>query len=104
MPIQRRHFMRTLGALAGLAACHRASDAGPETRPPASGPGAGGVGPALAPEPVLLGGERLKILVLGGTGFLGPHLVEAMQQRGHAGLVGGLELGELGGASCGEGE
>lgn len=83
MPIQRRHFMRTLGALAGLAACHRAGDPAAATRTPAPAPTAGGPGLALAPEPVLLGGERLKILVLGGTGFLGPHLVEAMHQRGH---------------------
>ena len=83
MPIQRRHFMRTLGALATLAACRRASDPAAGTQPPAPGPAAAGPGPALAPEPVLLGGERLKILVLGGTGFLGPHLVEVMQQRGH---------------------
>lgn len=83
MSIPRRHFMRTLGALAGLAACRRASEPGPETVAPAPGPVAGGPGLALAPEPVLLGGERLKILVLGGTGFLGPHLVEVMQQRGH---------------------
>ena len=82
-PIQRRHFMRTLGALATLAACRRASDPAAGTQPPAPGPAAAGPGLALAPEPVLLGGERLKILVLGGTGFLGPHLVEAMQQRGH---------------------
>ena len=82
-PIPRRHFMRTLGALAGLAACRRASEPGAATVPPAPGPVPGAPGLALAPEPVLLGGERLKILVLGGTGFLGPHLVEVMQQRGH---------------------
>ena len=82
-PIPRRHFMRTLGALAGMAACRRASEPGAATVPPAPGPVTDGPGLALAPEPVLLGGERLKILVLGGTGFLGPHLVEVMQQRGH---------------------
>lgn len=83
MPIQRRHFMRTLGALATLAACRRGSGPTAESRAPAPGSTTSGPGPALAPEPVLLGGERLKILVLGGTGFLGPHLVESMQRRGH---------------------
>lgn len=82
-PIQRRHFIRTVGALAGLAACRRAGEPASASRAPASSPGAAGPGLALAPEPVLLGGERLKILVLGGTGFLGPHLVESMQRRGH---------------------
>ncbi|MBA3545981.1 MAG: NAD-dependent epimerase/dehydratase family protein [Nannocystis sp.] len=66
-----------------MAACRKASDPAAETRTPAPAPTAAGPGLALAPEPVLLGGERLKILVLGGTGFLGPHLVEAMMQRGH---------------------
>ena len=27
--------------------------------------------------------EPLRILVLGGTGFLGPHFVEAARSRGH---------------------
>ena len=83
MAIQRRNFLRYAGALAGLAACRRTSDPAPP--PSAPDPAAPTVrtSPPLAPEPVLLGGDRLKILVLGGTGFLGPHLVEIMQQRGH---------------------
>ena len=83
MAIQRRNFLRYAGALAGLAACRRASEPEPGTTPPEPGPATVKNDPPLAPEPVLLGGEHLKILVLGGTGFLGPHLVEVMQQRGH---------------------
>ncbi len=79
MAIQRRTFFRYAGALAGLTACRPAT-----TTTPPSEPGPAPVAdPPLAPEPVLLGGDKLKILVLGGTGFLGPHLVEGMLQRGH---------------------
>jgi 2'-hydroxyisoflavone reductase len=85
MAIQRRTFLRYAGTLAGLAACRPNSSAGPAKPPtdPGAGPTQAKADPPLAPEPVLLGGEKLKILVLGGTGFLGPHLVEDMQRRGH---------------------
>ena len=79
-PIPRRLFLRYASALAGLAACRPAASTTPPTTTPAPAPTSD---PPLAPEPVLLGGEKLKILVLGGTGFLGPHLVEGMLQRGH---------------------
>ncbi len=79
-PIPRRLFLRYASALAGLAACRPAAS----TTPPApAAPPSAKSDPPLAPEPILLGGDKLKILVLGGTGFLGPHLVEAMQKRGH---------------------
>lgn len=79
-PIPRRLFLRYASALAGVAACRPAAS----TTPPApSATPAPTTDPPLAPEPVLLGGDKLKILVLGGTGFLGPHLVEGMLQRGH---------------------
>lgn len=85
-PIPRRLFLRhagglaTLAGLGGLAACRPAAAPAPPPSGPAKAPASD---PPLAPEPVLLGGEHLKILVLGGTGFLGPHLVEGMLQRGH---------------------
>jgi 2'-hydroxyisoflavone reductase len=84
MAIQRRTFLRYAGGLAGLAACRPTAE--PAHPPPGPGPEVArspATDPPLAPEPILLGGEKLKILVLGGTGFLGPHLVEAMLQRGH---------------------
>ena len=81
MAIQRRTFLRLAGTLAGLAACRPATTKPPgEPRDPTP---VATTAPPLAPEPVLLGGEKLKILVLGGTGFLGPHLVEDMLKRGH---------------------
>jgi 2'-hydroxyisoflavone reductase len=81
MATSRRQFFRYAGALAGLAACRPATTTG--TTAPTAAPAAPTADPPLAPEPILLGGSNLKILVLGGTGFLGPHLVEAMQKRGH---------------------
>lgn len=82
MASSRREFFRYAGALAGLAACRPSTGPG-TTTPPSTTPPPTTAAPPLAPEPVLLGGTNLKILVLGGTGFLGPHLVEAMQKRGH---------------------
>jgi 2'-hydroxyisoflavone reductase len=59
MPFTRREFvMSSLSALAVAAA-----------------PGGGGA----APKP----GRKLKLLILGGTGFLGPALVEVAKARGH---------------------
>ena len=80
-PIPRRLFLRYASALAGLAACRPAASTTPPTAP--ATPPTAKSDPPLAPEPILLGGDKLKILVLGGTGFLGPHLVEGMQKRGH---------------------
>jgi 2'-hydroxyisoflavone reductase len=82
MATSRRQFFRITGALAGLVACRPTAAPG-TTTPTAASPPATAASPPLAPEPVLLGGANLKILVLGGTGFLGPHLVEAMKKRGH---------------------
>ena len=61
MPMTRRHFLQ--GSLATLAAC---------TAPRAGAPG-GSVPAAGSPS---------KILILGGTNFLGPALVEAARARG----------------------
>ena len=82
MASSRRQFFHYAGALAGLAAC-RPSPGTTGTTAPTTAPTAPSPAQPLAPEPILLGGSNLKILVLGGTGFLGPHLVDAMQKRGH---------------------
>lgn len=59
MPLSRRQFLSTSGALLAASALD-----------------ARGAGPA-APR-------KLKLLLLGGTAFLGPELVEAARARGHA--------------------
>jgi len=38
---------------------------------------------ALLGEPVLAQGKPLKVLILGGTGFIGPHFVEILRAGGH---------------------
>ena len=64
----RREFLKTTSAIAvGLAAA-RASASSPETE---DGPGA-----ASAPAPK-------RILILGGTGFIGPNMVRYAVERGH---------------------
>jgi 2'-hydroxyisoflavone reductase len=62
---QRRHFLKT-GLLGGAAV-------------------AAGCTPAAAPEQVAAPQttKPLKILVLGGTGFIGPHMVREALRRGH---------------------
>jgi len=78
----RRSFLRdaTLAAL-GLAAGPRALGAlggvgagspGPDGRPSAGGRAASG-----------LARRELRVLVLGGTGFIGPHMVRYAHERGH---------------------
>ena len=44
----------------------------------------GGAAAALAAAKARAAATKLRILILGGTGFLGPHLVEIAQARGHA--------------------
>jgi 2'-hydroxyisoflavone reductase len=67
--IDRRDFV--LGSLAGLAAACNS----PHDRPS---------GPAAAPGPVPVAPPaKQAILVLGGTGFIGPHIVTAALARGH---------------------
>jgi 2'-hydroxyisoflavone reductase len=60
MPVDRRQFISASAAAAGL-----------------------GAFPALFSAAVLPAQERLKILFLGGTGFLGPHTVQYAMDRGH---------------------
>src|SRR6478609_8531986 len=61
MPMTRRHFVET--SLAALAAASCA--------------------PAASSTSAKPSGDKKKILILGGTGFLGPHLVDAARARGH---------------------
>jgi 2'-hydroxyisoflavone reductase len=84
MIVDRRQFV--LGSLAaGAAACGARRDpsgatagaAPASTASPAAPAPAPAAGPAAAPP------GRKSILVLGGTGFLGPHVVTAALARGH---------------------
>lgn len=92
MPTRRdflRHSALLGGALgAGLALPHGvlgAAASGPRRNAPPSGGFGGGSDPfhpqggTLRPEPR----RRLRILLLGGTGFIGPHLVHRIVTRGH---------------------
>ncbi len=64
MPTTRREFLQASAALsAGLALC---------------------VAPALAMRPAARAAKPMRILILGGTGFLGPAIVDAALARGHA--------------------
>lgn len=63
----RREFLQVAAGTAGLIGLHAA----------------GIVGAAGAAEPVAKAGQSLRILVLGGTGFIGPHEIEHALARGH---------------------
>lgn len=73
----RRDFLRTTGmigaglALGGSSACSDGADAGADGA-------AAGAPAAEAPPPA-----PKRILILGGTGFIGPHMVEYALARGH---------------------
>ncbi|MDC0715917.1 SDR family oxidoreductase [Nannocystis bainbridge] len=82
MSLARRRFLRLASAALGLAACRPGP--GEQTAAPPSDGAPPPADPPLRPEPVLLGGPKQKILILGGTAFLGPQLVEAAQARGHS--------------------
>lgn len=69
--IARRTFIKTSLAAGTLVAAGCASSSG------SGAPSAAAAGKAAAPP------QPKKILILGGTGFLGPHLVEAARPRGH---------------------
>jgi 2'-hydroxyisoflavone reductase len=70
MPTTRRQFLRYSGLTAASYVIGRAAYGQP---PPATQPGT---------QPAAVG-TGLKILILGGTGFLGPAVVEAARPRGH---------------------
>ncbi len=63
--IDRRELL--VGTLAGLAA------GGCSDKP----------GPSTVPQPIVTKPGPKKILILGGTGFIGPHIVDAARVRGH---------------------
>jgi 2'-hydroxyisoflavone reductase len=78
----RRDFLKAAAAGAGLApiaACSRGKGGGAgggETGPVSAAGSASGAGAAKARAPI-------DLLVLGGTGFIGPHLVRHAVERGH---------------------
>jgi 2'-hydroxyisoflavone reductase len=77
-PSSRRRFMIGSTAAATLAwagGCQRRGDA---PAPAAPEPGT----PAPLPELGKTGSGKLKLLVLGGTGFIGPHIVDAALAKG----------------------
>lgn len=77
-PQTRRSFIATTAAGAGLTVlglngCEQSPSSSPEDGTPSSSP---------EPTPGETG-DRLRILVLGGTGFLGPHFVRSALAAGH---------------------
>ena len=73
----RRDFLRALcGAAAAAAGAHAAEERKAQDDDLAAAKAAKGAKAKRAEKP-------LKILILGGTGFLGPHLVESARARGH---------------------
>jgi 2'-hydroxyisoflavone reductase len=66
MPITRRRFVQSSVSALGLAAA-----------------GLAGPGAAAEKKPAARKGKGKRILILGGTGFLGPAIVEAARPRGH---------------------
>ncbi|HEX3474297.1 MAG TPA: NAD-dependent epimerase/dehydratase family protein, partial [Kofleriaceae bacterium] len=81
MIVDRRQFV--LGSLAtgAAAACGARRDpGGAAAAPPPASPAPAA---AAAPGPAAAAPARKSILVLGGTGFLGPHVVTAALARGH---------------------
>ncbi len=81
MTFPRRSFLRLAGGALSLAACRPRGDTAAPTQPP---PPRKDPAPPPTPAPIVLGGPAQKILILGGTGFLGPHLVESARRRGHS--------------------
>jgi 2'-hydroxyisoflavone reductase len=71
MSLRRRGLLKGVGAGVALAACSQGSRPKPAPTAAASAPSAA----ASAPK---------RILILGGTGFVGPAIVDAARARGHA--------------------
>lgn len=78
MSISRRDFLATSAAAAGLALSARAMGGFPKFQPP--GAPASDEGDDANVKPAA---KKLKILILGGTAFTGPHLVRRALARGH---------------------
>ncbi|XYI00173.1 NAD-dependent epimerase/dehydratase family protein [Sorangium sp. So ce1128] len=88
MPSSRRHFLSFTAAAGSVAAL----GCSPAPRLSSPAPVSAGSGPARAPGPVdppasqppaTSGNGKKTLLVLGGTGFLGPAVVEAAKARGY---------------------
>jgi len=71
----RRDFLRTSAALGGVLGLGLTPDSASATPAPDA--------PAATPAPAHRAVKPLRILILGGTGFIGPHEVRYAQQRGH---------------------
>jgi len=76
LTLDRRDFL--LGSLAAAAACGARRDPAATAGGPPAAPAAGPAAPPPAAP-----ARKKSILVLGGTGFLGPHVVTAALARGH---------------------
>ena len=73
----RREFLdRSLGLAAGALVL-------PKVATGSTGPSATGAAPSSAPTPTSRAAKSLRILFLGGTGFIGPHMVRNAMYRGH---------------------
>ena len=75
MPHTRRNFLAASAAAAGAAALNPATAF--------AGPAPGAADAALLPTPPDPAPRPLNILILGGTGFIGPHQVRYAMYRGH---------------------
>jgi len=79
MDFNRRTFLKTAAAAGGAMAAGLAAH-----RPPAGADSAAAAADPFTPDSRRLESPRsLRILVLGGTGFIGPHQVEYALSRGH---------------------
>ncbi len=78
MPTTRRDFLRHSVAAGGAVAL------GMGTTASALGGTEAGMGPVVSPQTVSPQAPRsLKLLILGGTSFLGPHQIHYALERGH---------------------
>ena len=75
MSTSRRDFLRTSAALGGVLGLGLTPDSASATPAPDA--------PAPTPAPARRAVKPLRILILGGTGFIGPHEVRYAEQRGH---------------------
>lgn len=82
MTLDRRHFV--LGSLAAGAAAACGSRRDPSTTGGSAAAQAPAPAASPAAPPITAAPRKKSILVLGGTGFLGPHVVSAALARGHA--------------------
>ncbi len=81
MTVNRRNFLK--GAALGGAALGGAALGGSALGLGGGAPGMGGLAPKAAHAHRTQADKKLKILILGGTAFLGPAIVRAARRRGH---------------------